>query len=151
MRQRATIRTATADDHDAVRDVRRRASLSNEGDRENLLANPDTMEYGDAPLREGRTRVVVVDDRIVGFATTAGGEGGLELEALFVEPDWTRNGFARGLVDDLVAAARARGIGRLEVTANQHAMAFYESVGFVGDGFVPTRFGDALRMHLDVE
>jgi hypothetical protein len=36
------------------------------------------------------------------------------------------------------------------VTANHHALAFYEKVGFVADGEVETRFGAGLRMHLDV-
>ena len=36
------------------------------------------------------------------------------------------------------------------VIANPHALAFYEAVGFVADGLVPTRFGPGHRMHLDV-
>lgn len=148
--QRRSIRTATLADHHAVREVRRRSSLSNEGDRDNLLAHPETLEYDSAPLREGRARVVLVDDRIVGFATTSVGDDALELEALFVDPEWMRSGVGRQLVGDLVDAARDRGIARIDVTANEHALAFYESVGFVVDGSVDTRFGVAPRMHLDL-
>jgi predicted GNAT family N-acyltransferase len=53
------------------------------------------------------------------------------------------------LVRDAVATATHRGVRRLEVTANEHAMAFYEQVGFVHDGVTQTRFGPGLRMHLD--
>ena len=146
----AEIRTATLADHDAVREVRRRSSLSNAGDRDNLLANPETLEYDATPLREGRTRVAVVDDRVIGLATTLPTEEGLELEALFVDPEWMRRGIGRELVLDVVDAARASGIGRVDVTANQHALAFYESVGFVSDGEIATRFGPAPRMRLDL-
>ena len=132
-----------------MRDVRRRSSLSNDGDRAHILANPDTLEYDPAPLREGRTRVAVDGGHIVGFATTAGHDE-LELEALFVEPSSMRTGVGRALIDDLVDNARAEGIALIRVTANPHALAFYEALGFVDDGVVPTRFGGAPRMHLDV-
>jgi predicted N-acetyltransferase YhbS len=143
------IRTATLSDHDEVRNVRRRSSLSNEGDRGNLLANPETLEYDSSPLREGRTRVAVDDGNIVGFATTDG-DRALELEALFVDPTSMRRGVGRALVRDLIDDARARGITRVNVIANHHALDFYEAVGFVADGVVSTRFGDTPRMHLDV-
>jgi GNAT superfamily N-acetyltransferase len=143
------IRTGALADHDEVQDVRRRSSLSNEGDREFILANPDTLDYDPAPLREGRIRVAVDDTRIVGFATTAGDEE-LELEALFVEPSSMRTGVGRALVTDLVADAKSRGITRINVTANSHALAFYEALGFVNDGLVGTRFRDTPRMHLDI-
>ena len=57
----------------------------------------------------------------------------------------------RALVLDLIATARGRGIGRVEVTANQHALAFYEKAGFVIYREEATRFGPAPRMRLDVD
>jgi predicted GNAT family N-acyltransferase len=54
------------------------------------------------------------------------------------------------LVRDLVATASEQGIRRVEVTANEHARAFYESVGFIDDGITHTRFGPAPRMYLDI-
>jgi GNAT superfamily N-acetyltransferase len=144
------IRTADPADHAAVRDVRQRSSLSNEGDRDNILANPDTLEYDPAPLREGRTRVAVDDDgRIVGFTTTAAGDG-LELESLFVDPPAMRRGVGRALIEDLVTQAGALGVRRINVTANNHALAFYEALGFVTDRVIATRFGEAPRMHRDI-
>jgi len=144
------IRTAELADHDEVQDVRRRSSLSNQGDRENILANPDTLDYDPTPLREGRARVALRDGRIIGFATTAGDDQ-LELEALFVDPPSMRTGVGRALIEDLVENAKARGITRVNVTANHHALAFYEALGFVDDGLVPTRFGHASRMHLNIQ
>jgi len=144
-----SIRTASLDDHDVVRAVRRRASLSNEGDRDVLLAHPEALEYDPTPLAEGRARVAVRDGRVVGFAAWSG-EDELELDALFVEPDAMRSGVARALIGDLLDLARTRQVRRVNVVANEHALAFYEAVGCVADGRVETRFRDAPRMHLDI-
>ncbi len=136
------IRAAEPEDTAALRDLFRRSSLSNEGDRVALLAHPEALEL---EAGEGRTRVAVVDGRIVGFATLVSGE----LEDLFVDPDRMRRGIGRALVLDAVALARAQGLERIEVIANDHALRFYEEVGFVCDGTVETAFGRGTRMHLD--
>jgi GNAT superfamily N-acetyltransferase len=125
-----------------VVDVFRRASLTNEGDREWILANPDAFAVDEGPVLEGKTRVAVVDGRVVGFATLLG----TELEDLFVDPDWMRGGIATALVRDAVANG---GVERIEATANGHALAFYERLGFVHDGPAETPGGPAFRMHLD--
>jgi GNAT superfamily N-acetyltransferase len=143
------IRDARPADVDALRTVFRRSPLSNEGNRRNLLAHPDVLEWTADPVAEGRTRAAVVDDRVVGFATTSVAADGLELEDLFVDPDWMRRGVGRALVEDVVAAARRRGVLRVTVTANEHALAFYERAGFVAQGVVQTTFGPAPRMVLE--
>ena len=53
-------------------------------------------------------------------------------------------------MSDAVAAAREEGLSRIEVSANVHARAFYEAVGFVTAGTVDTLFGPTPRMHLDL-
>ena len=147
---RFRVRLAAMDDLPALRDVFRRSSLSNEGDRASLLAHPDTLELSDRSVRDGRVRVAVIDDRIVGFATVlVTGQIG-ELEDLFVDPYWMRHGIATELVLDALANASEQGIARIEVTANGHALAFYESIGFISDGIRETQFGPGHRMHLDV-
>jgi len=140
------IRVAVRDDMLALRDVYRRSSLSNDGDRDVLLAHPEALELSALAVDEGRMRVAVADRRIVGFATLLGSE----LEDLFVDPDWMRRGIGRDLVQDAVELARRRGLERIEVTANDHALSFYRSVGFVFDGIVETEFGPGSRMHLDL-
>ncbi len=145
-----SIRLAVAADAVVLGDVYRRSSLSNEGDRANLLAHEDALTLSDTPVVEQRVRVAVVDDRIVGFATLLITEHVGELEDLFVDPDWMHLGVGRTLVRDAVAKARLRDVTRIEVTANSHARDFYEKMGFVLDGVSQTRFGPADRMHLDV-
>jgi ribosomal protein S18 acetylase RimI-like enzyme len=147
-----SIRTATAADHVPISRVFARASLSNEGDRDNLLAHPNLLEFDVMALDNGGTRVAVVDGNVVGFATLRPvDDGAAELDDLFVDPDWMRQGIARALVSDLAEAAKRRGIARIDVAANGHAMAFYEAAGFIADGTVETTFGSATHMHLDMD
>jgi len=144
------IRDAAIADMAALSGVYRRSSLSNEGHRPILLAHPETLEFSDLAVREGRTRAAVAEGEIVGFASWLGVGDAVEIEDLFVEPRWMRRGIGRALVLDMIAIARGRGTGRVEVTANPHALAFYEKAGFVVYREVVTRFSTAPRMRLEV-
>ena len=85
------------------------------------------------------------------FATGLALEGlVLELEDLFVDPEWMRWGIARRLVAELTEIASRDGIRRIFVTANPHADAFYRSVGFVHVHENQTEFGPGLHMELVV-
>lgn len=131
-----------------IRDVFRRASLTNPGDRATLLAHPEHLILGPEGLTQGRTQVADENGSVVGFATWADAEGVIELEDLFVDPDWTRRGIATALVNGIAGIIRARGTERLEVTANPHAMGFYTAIGFINCGVASTEFGQAPRMVL---
>src|SRR6185312_5437214 len=96
----------------ALRDIYRRASLSNEGDRVTLLANPDALEFPGLGGDDRRTRVATADDRITGFATSVPAGDVIELDDLFVDPGWMRRGAGRALVADAVGIARELGAGR---------------------------------------
>lgn len=144
------IRTAQVADLEDLGEIFRRSSLANDGDRAMLLANPESLEPNVVTsVHEERTRAAVVDGRIVGFATVLCVGDAFELEDLFVDPSWMRRGIGLSLVRDAAATARAQGVCRIEVTANPHALAFYEHAGFVEDGTAETRFGPAPRMRLD--
>jgi GNAT superfamily N-acetyltransferase len=142
------IRTGTPADLDAARGVYRRASLSNAGDRDNLLAHPEYLILSPEGLAEGRTQVADQDGSVVGFATWAETAGTVDLEDLFVDPDYRRRGIAIALVARIAEVLRARGVQRLEVTANPHAMEFYRAAGFTDCGVAETAFGTAPRMVL---
>lgn len=145
------IRVGTVDDVRRLEEVRRRSSLSNEGDRALLRAHPEYLEFEGEHIAAGWTRVAVTDDgTIAGFLTTIPTDDALELEDLFVDPDFMRQGVATSLVRDLLAVARDLDVSRIDVTANQHALAFYESVGFVSTGTMQTEGGPAARMRLGV-
>jgi GNAT superfamily N-acetyltransferase len=74
------------------------------------------------------------DGRVIGFASARPVDDFLELKDLFTDPDWMRQGVASDLIEDIAG----HGV-RVEVTANPHAMGFYESVGFVASGVANTR------------
>jgi ribosomal protein S18 acetylase RimI-like enzyme len=142
------IRLGTSADLAAVSGVYRRASLSNAGDRDNMLAHPEFLILGPEGLAEGRTHVAEQDGSVAGFATWAETAGSIELEDLFVDPGYRRRGIATALVSCIAEIVRARGAGRLEVTANPHALGFYRAVGFTDCGVAETEFGTAPRMVL---
>ncbi len=129
------IRTAVVGDLPSLLGVFRRSSLSNEGDRDKLLAHEELLDWSDAGIREDRTRAALSPDgAIVGFASCLIVGHVMELGDLFVDPPWMRRGVGRRLEFDAVEIARERSLDRLEVTANPHASAFYESMGFVVKG-----------------
>jgi len=164
------IRLGTPADLAAVTGVYRRASLSNPGDRDRLLAHPEYLVLEPAGLTEGRTHVAEENGAIVGFATWAEPDGtqpdgtaadgtpedgtwadrSLELEDLFVDPRWMRRGVATSLVNRVVEVLRSRGARNLSVTANPDALGFYRSVGFVDDGVAETALRRAPRMLLTI-
>jgi GNAT superfamily N-acetyltransferase len=146
------IRLGTPADLPACAGVYRRASLSNAGDRDNLLAHPEYLILGPEGLAEGRMYVAEEDDSVVGFATWAARPGGtIELEDLFVDPDWRRRGIATALVSYVVDVLRARGVRCLEVTANPHAHGFYSAAGFIDCGVAETVFGAMPRKRLMID
>lgn len=145
-----TIRDAVPADLPRLQQVFEQASLSNDGDREVLLEHPEVLELDDAGIRAGRTRVAEVDGLVTGFATIVVDGPVAEVEDLFVDPVWMRQGVATALMADLVARARAEGCTRVEVTGNEHALAFYGSVGFVVVGVASTPLRPAPRLRLDL-
>jgi GNAT superfamily N-acetyltransferase len=142
-----SIRDATLADMEALQGVFQRASLSNESDREALLANPQWLALSDTGVREGRMRAAIDEhDAVLGFATYLITDGVAELEDLFVDPPQMRRRIGEALVRDISRMVRALGFETLEVTANPHAMAFYEHMGFVAGRLVDTEFYPGLRM-----
>jgi GNAT superfamily N-acetyltransferase len=146
------VRDAHAHDEPVLERIFRRASLSNAGDRDALLAHPEALTLPADLLARGRTRVATAaDGSVVGFATTRPTDPGvLELDDLFVDPEAMRKGVARQLIHRIAAEAEREDVARIDVTANRHALGFYDAVGFVVGPRVDTEFGSAQRMHLDV-
>lgn len=137
------IRSAASDDADMLREIFRSASLAAEGDRDLAAAHPEWLVWDDSMLPFAR--VAVVDGQIASFACAYPTGGFLELEDLFTAPAWMRQGIASALIADIAQ----RGM-TIEVTANEHALGFYEAAGFVSIGITGTPGGPAPRMRLEV-
>jgi N-acetylglutamate synthase-like GNAT family acetyltransferase len=141
-----SIRDAELSDMEGLQGVFKRASLSNENDRGPLLKHPELLGLSDSGVLERRMRVAVEGNTLAGFATYLISDGVAELEDLFVDPPWMRHGIGEALVLDLSDRLKGLGFEALAVTANPHAMAFYQHLGFVESETVDTQLYSAPRM-----
>jgi N-acetylglutamate synthase-like GNAT family acetyltransferase len=145
------IRRAVISEQRELEDLQLRASLTNAGDRDALLAHPDAIELPLTQIAAGGVFVAEWNGAIVGFAAVeARADGQSELDALFVDPSMRRRGIARSLVEHCAEVARAREAAALYVVGNLHAKGFYTACGFNVIGTSETRFGTGLLMRLIV-
>jgi N-acetylglutamate synthase-like GNAT family acetyltransferase len=143
------IRPAVITEQKELEGLQLRASLTNAGDREALLAHPDAIELPLAQITAGRVLVAEWNGAIVGFAAIEPRvDGDSELDALFVDPNTRHRGIGRLLVQHCVVVARTRGSAALCVIGNPHAKGFYAACGFHVIGTSETRFGTGLLMRL---
>jgi N-acetylglutamate synthase-like GNAT family acetyltransferase len=141
------IRCAVVSEQKQLEALQLRASLTNAGDRDALLAHPDAIEL---PVDQIAAGMVFVSERnsvIVGFAALLPRpDGNVELDALFVDADARRRGVGRSLVEHCAQIARAQGSAAVCVIGNPHAADFYEACGFNVIGTTETRFGAGFLM-----
>jgi len=141
------IRRALVTEQEELEGLQLRASLSNAGDRDALLAHPDAIELPARQIAAGGVFVAEWKGAIVGFAALEPrADGESELDALFVDPNLRRRGIGRWLIEHSAELARTRGSVALYVVGNRHAEEFYTACGFSVIGTAATRFGAALLM-----
>ena len=141
------IRLAEEREREALEAIQRRASLSNPGDRDALLAHPDAIDLPAGFISAGQVFVAQQGERTLGFAVVLPRpDDDAELDGLFVEPDAWRQGVGRLLVEHAADRARSLGARFLHVTGNSHAAGFYAKLGFVVVGETQTRFAPAPLM-----
>src|SRR3954451_8715915 len=144
-----SIRPADAAERRALEKLQMRASVHSTRYAEQLRAHPEAIEIPSEQIERGLVRVAERNGAIAGFAVLLPPvDRGCELDAIFVEPDVMGRGVGRRLIDDAVGIARRSGATRIEVVANPDAWAFYERLGFSGEGEVVTDFGPGRQMHL---
>jgi GNAT superfamily N-acetyltransferase len=142
----ATIRTATLDDKATLEHIQRLASDIYPEYREALAAHPEAIEVPSTQLSAGDVRIALLNNECIGFSAIIPYEDYAELDGLFVLPIHMGNNIGRQLVDDAAACLASRGIARLTVTANPHALGFYKKCGFIETGHMQTAFGPGVRM-----
>ena len=91
------------------------------------------------PARRGLTLLAVIDGAIAGFASLKGAD---EIDMLFVEPEFARQGVGRTLVDALTRLAQARGAKSLTTEASDVAKPLFERQGFTAQKRNLVRIGD---------
>lgn len=88
--------------------------------------HPQTYEQ---LMRDALVYVAEVDGVLVGFGVLSTER--TTLSALYVLPDYLRQGVGSQLFDAMEAEARAAGVTRIVLNATLNAVAFYETCGFV--------------------
>ena len=79
------------------------------------------------------------DGEIAGFASLKGAE---EIDMLFVDPEFARQGVGRTLVDALTRLAQSRGAKRLTTEASDVAKPLFDRLGFTAQKRNLVRKGD---------
>jgi GNAT superfamily N-acetyltransferase len=149
-RMALTHRHGRPEERGALEDLQRRASLMWEEYRGWLLANPEVIELPLAQLAEKRVRVAELGGRTVGFSVLLPRANVMDLDGLFVEPDYWGGGIGRALMQDAMVSTRQSGADAIEVLANPRAEGFYARIGFAVIGRDQTLFGPANRMRLEL-
>ena len=111
---RLSIEELAADDYD-------------DDQREAWASRADDEQAFGARLAEALTLLAMIDGAIAGFASLKGSE---EVDMLFVDPEFARQGAGRALIEALTKLARARGAKRVTVDTSDSARPLFERLGF---------------------
>ena len=122
---RLSIEELAADDYD-------------EAQREAWASRADDEAAFGAKLAGALTLIAMIDGAVAGFASLKGGE----IDMLFVDPEFARQGAGRTLVEALSKLAQARGAKRLTTEASDVAKPLFERLGFAAQKRNLVRKGD---------
>lgn len=107
--------------------------------REFLEACRDELTYDDAYIRTHTVYVLESDGRVAGFYTRERqARYDVEPGGLFVEPEDTRRGYGRALMEHAMRQAEILGAKRLLIHGDPHAEKFYIAMGARAVGEVPS-------------
>ncbi len=149
MDREITIRPARPEDQPRLLHIMWQTVLDSESDREMLLARPELVQVPVEHLTPAAACVAEIAGIAAGFAVVLPRSNGqAELDGLFVDPALQRHGIGRALTTEAKRLARSMGAAELYVVANEDALAFYNSVGFVEIGRADTTLRAAPLMRL---
>ncbi len=139
-----SLRPASQADYAELAAVFKAAALSNSADRECLLAHPEALHFSFDEFTSKPYLLIGSAQQILGFTSWRQlDDRRAELDDLFVLPNYQRRGLARRLSQQVLTQLREQGCQLFEVIANQQALRFYRSMGFVFSQRVNTEFGMA--------
>jgi len=111
----------------------------NEEQREAWAARADDEKAFGAKLASELTLIALIDGAVAGFASLKGAD---EIDMLFVDPEFARQGVGRTLIDALMKLAEGRGAKRLTTEASDIAKPLFERLGFTAQKRNLVRKGD---------
>jgi putative acetyltransferase len=110
-----------------------------EEQREALASRADDEQAFGARLAEALTLLAVIDGTIAGFASLKGAD---QIDMLFVDPEFARQGAGGALIEALTKLAQGRGAKGLTVDASDAARTLFERQGFTAQRRNLMRVGD---------
>jgi putative acetyltransferase len=111
----------------------------NEQQREAWASRADDEKAFGAKLAGELTLLAMIDGAVAGFVSLKGVD---EIDMLFIDPEFARQGVGRTLVDALTKLAEARGAKRLTTEASDVAKPLFERLGFTAQQRNLVRIGD---------
>ena len=97
------------------------------------------LTYSSDAIDKSICYVLEAGDQLVGFYMLESiDEYSCELEALFVEPQATQQGYGRKLVDHAVLVARNLGYKKINIQSDPNSVAFYLAMGAEHTGVAPS-------------
>lgn len=148
------IRAAEPEEAGALTELAMRSKAHHGYDEAFLARVRPMLTLTAASIEENPVFVIEERGRIGGFyALRALGEGEVELDFLFIEPQQIGRGFGRALWNHAVAEARALGYRTMRIESDPFAEPFYaalgaERVGEVASDAAPGRVLPVLRYAL---
>jgi len=141
------IRDAALSERSRLRELHEKSSSVWSEDRVMLAAHPEVLGVPSEAIQEGRVRVAETERKIIGFSVLGFSGCESELDGLFVDPAFMRQGVGRRLLADAVQIAADAGIQTMRVVTRAELKPFYEGAGFISAGSTQTQFGPAVRLH----
>ncbi|MER5529738.1 GNAT family N-acetyltransferase [Streptomyces sp. NPDC002677] len=133
-----SIRPAQDEEASFLSDLALRSKAHWGYDTEFLEACREELTLRGSELAVRRTAVAERDGSIVGFMTLEGEPPQGVLGMMFVDPDSIGQGIGRVLFTHAVESARALGFTRFTIDADPNAEPFYEAMGGIPVGRVPS-------------
>ena len=125
---KADVRIADRDELELCFEIRRRVFVD-----EQAVPQEDEFDGLDSNCVHFIARC---DDRVVGTARMLTSKRQAKAQRVAVLPEARRGGIGRQLMFALESEARARGLERVVLHAQTHAVPFYDAIGYAAEGAV---------------
>ncbi|MBT3558190.1 MAG: GNAT family N-acetyltransferase [Rhodospirillales bacterium] len=133
-----SLRAPNKDEHEALTDlcIRAKAHWGYDDDFMAMCAEEMTITASD--ITSGYFQVAERGGNLVGVASIAPCNDGIEVDLIYVDPDHMGTGAGRKLMDWAMDAARAMNADELIIVADPHAETFYTHIGAARVGEYPS-------------
>jgi GNAT superfamily N-acetyltransferase len=133
-----SLRTPEKEEHAVLSDLCIRSKAHWGYDAAFMAQCREEMTISSEDITAAHFQVVELDGVLIAVASVGLCEDGVEIDLLYVDPDYMGLGAGRKLFQWTVDCARSMGEARLIIVADPHAVTFYERMGAVRIGEYPS-------------